>query len=150
MGTGFGVRVVCKKLHNQVLKTIKIGLKEQSRTRLLDREQVCSLNRILHLGLWVSMSTIEMGWQARLAVPWGVVVERFAMLVSTVGVGVGRLNAAYQCNTMIMLSNQWLDSLYLVFSEVARKPCQNSHWTLFIPMCPSPKKFLFGFSEVDV
>ena len=106
MGTGFGVRVVCKKLHNQVLKTIKIGLKEQSRTRLLDREQVCSLNRILHLGLWVSMSTIEMGWQARLAVPWGVVVERFAMLVSTVGVGVGRLNAAYQCNTMIMLSNQ--------------------------------------------
>ena len=88
-------------------------VKEQSRTRILDGEEGCTHSRLIHQGVWVGMSVVEVGSPAGMAFPGRVAVERFAVLVSAMGAGVGRLDttdtAALLIKTLMLVLEKRLN-----------------------------------------
>ena len=68
-------------------------MKEQSRTRQLGREQGRSLKLSLKLVQPIAMDVVKVDLPARVTIFRVMTVERFAVLVSAVGTGVGRLQS---------------------------------------------------------
>ena len=70
-------------------------VKEQSRTRQLDREQGCSLNLSLNLVQSITMDVVEVDLPAGATIFRVMTVVGFAVLVLAVRASVGCLHRAY-------------------------------------------------------